>query len=128
MMSAEAGIVRLDIYRIIGELAYVVAKADHGLSVQEKEAFYKIAREELHYDSWAAKARFQYLDEVQKPAIDTAYNDALQELRKYRDHLSDEIKDKAMVVMQRVAASCEGLSAKETFNLDRFRKDLQRLD
>lgn len=126
-MEEKLNIERKEIYRAIGELAYVVAKADRGLSLAEKEAFYAIVKEELEYDSWAAQSRFDLLDEVTRPSIDQAYNDALHELRKYADLMTDELKDKAMVVLQRVAASCDGLSANEAFVLDRVRKDLQSL-
>lgn len=126
-MSTGPNIERREIYRAIGELAYVVAKADRGLTSAEREAFFRIANEELEYDSWAAQSRFELLDEVTQPSIDRAYNDAMHELRKYSEHLTPELKDKALIVLQRVAASCDGLSAHETFVLDRFRKDLQSL-
>lgn len=126
-MNGDINIERRDIYRAIGELAYVVAKADRGLSLAEKEAFYQIAKQELDYDSWSAQSRFDLLDEVTQPSIDRAYNDALHELRKHSASMTDELKDKAMTVLQRVAACCDGLSARETFVLDRFRKDLQSL-
>lgn len=126
-MQNNTDIERREIYRAIGELAYVVAKADHGLSLAEKEAFYKIVTEELEFDSWAAQSRFDLLDEVTQPPIDKAYNDALHELRKYSSVMTTELKDKAMLVLQRVAASCEGLSSNEAFVLDRVRKDLHSL-
>lgn len=126
-MNSDINFERREIYRAIGELAYVVAKADRGLTLTEKKAFYQIAREELEYDSWAAQSRFELLDEVTQPSIDRAYNDALHELRKYSSALTPELKSKAMVVLQRVAACCDGLNANEAFVLDRFRKDLQSL-
>jgi uncharacterized tellurite resistance protein B-like protein len=116
-----------EIYRAIGELAYVVAKADKGLSAEERAAFYQIAQEELNYESWAAQSRFDLLDEVVKPSIDVAYNDAIHELRKYKDHFTADLKDKALLVLQKVAASCNGLGPNEAFILDRFRKDLEVL-
>lgn len=126
-MHRDMNIERREIYRAIGELAYVVAKSDRGLTSAEKEAFYQIAKEELEYDSWAAQSRFDLLDEVTKPSIEHAYNEAMHELRKYSDHLTTELKEKALVVLQRLAACCGGLSANETFVLTRFRKDLQSL-
>lgn len=126
-MAKATNIALREIYRAIGELSYVVAKADRGLSAEEKKAFYEIVSEELEYESWAAISRFELLDEVTQPGIDKAYNEALHELRKYSSSMTDELKQKAMTVLQRVAASCEGLNARETFVLDRFRKDLQSL-
>ncbi len=116
-----------EIYRAIAELAYVIAKADKGLSVEERNAFYKIASEELDYESWAAQSRFELLDEVTHPSIEKAYNDAMHELRKYKDHFTHELKEKALLVLQQMAASCNGLSANEAFIIDRFKKDLQHL-
>ncbi|MEJ1240148.1 hypothetical protein WBG78_18555 [Chryseolinea sp. T2] len=122
-----ANIERREIFRAIGELAYVVAKSDRGLTPAERQVFFQIAQEELDYDSWAAQSRFELLDEVIQPSIDRAYNDALHELRKYSAYLTEDIKEKVMTVLQRVAVCCEGLSANETFVLDRVRKDLQSL-
>jgi len=116
-----------EIYRAIAELAYVVAKADKGLSAEERMAFYKIAAEDLDYDSWAAQSRFELLDDVTHPSIEKAYNDAIHELKKYKDYLTDELKATALLVMQKVAASCDGFSANEAFIIDRFKKDLQQL-
>jgi tellurite resistance protein len=53
---------RLEILRSIAEMAYVIAKADKGLSSEERIAFNKIIVEELQYDSWAAQSRFDLLD------------------------------------------------------------------
>ena len=116
-----------EIYRAIAELAYVVAKADKGLSAEERMAFYKIAATDLDYDSWAAQSRFELLDEVIHPSIEKAYNDAIHELKKYKEHFTPDLKDKAILVLQKVAASCNGLSANEAFIIDRFKKDLQHL-
>lgn len=116
-----------EIYRAIGELAYVVAKADKGLSAREKMAFFQIAKEELDYESWAAQSRFDVLDEIVNPSIEQAYNDAIHEFKKYKDHLTDELKEKSLRVLQRMAVCCDGLSANEAFVLDRFRKDLSML-
>jgi len=113
-----------EIYRAIAEMAYVIGKADKGLSAEERLAFYKIIEKDLDYESWAAQSRFELLDEVIQPSIEKAYNDAMHDLRKYKEHFTDELKDKALLVLQKVAASCNGLSANEVFIIDRFKKDL----
>ena len=116
-----------EIYRAIAELAYVIAKADKGLSAEERSAFYRIAQEDLDYESWAAQSRFELLDEVLQPSIDKAYNFALHDLRAHKAHLTDDLKKLAVRVMQKVAASCNGLSGSEAFIIDRFKKDLEDL-
>ncbi|MBA4057185.1 MAG: hypothetical protein C0490_20905 [Marivirga sp.] len=116
-----------EIYRAIAELAYVVAKADKGLSDEKRRAFFKIATEDLDYESWAAISRFELLDEVTHPSIDKAYNDAIHDLKKHKDHFTEELKEKALLVMQKMAASFNGLSQNEAFIIDRFKHDLNIL-
>jgi uncharacterized tellurite resistance protein B-like protein len=116
-----------EIYRGIAEMAYVIAKADKGLSSEERVAFQQIIQEELSYDSWAALSRFELLDEVTRPTIDAAYNDALHDFRKYKTHFTEEIKQKSIRVLQKVAEACSGLSQKEELILERFKHDIQSL-
>lgn len=116
-----------EIYRSIAELAYVIAMADKGLSAEERFAFNRIAEEELDYESWAAQSRFELLDEVIQPSIEKAYNDAIHDLRKHKDHFTHEMKETAVRVMEKVAAACSGFSPKEATIIDRFRKDLENL-
>jgi uncharacterized tellurite resistance protein B-like protein len=118
---------RLEILRSIAEMAYVIAKADKGLSSEERIAFNKIIVEELQYDSWAAQSRFDLMDEVIKPSIETAYNQAIHDLRKHKEHLTDSMRSTAVRVVERVAQACSGTHEIEAFILDRFKKDLQHL-
>ncbi|HEY9049809.1 MAG TPA: TerB family tellurite resistance protein [Ohtaekwangia sp.] len=118
---------KLEILRSIAEMAYVIAKADKGLSSEERIAFHKIIQEELDYDSWAAQSRFELLDEVIQPSIEKAYNEAMHDFKKYRDHLTDDLRLTAVRVMQRVAEACSGLHENEALIIDRFKKDLQHL-
>jgi uncharacterized tellurite resistance protein B-like protein len=116
-----------EIYRSIAEMAYVIAKADHGLSAGERIAFQRIIQEELDYDSWAAQSRFELLDEVIEPSIEKVYNEAIHDLRKYKDHFNDDLRLKTLRVIQRVAEACSGFSDKEALIIDRFKKDLKIL-
>jgi uncharacterized tellurite resistance protein B-like protein len=116
-----------ELYRGIAEMAYVIARADRGLSAEERIAFYKIIKEELSYESWAAESRFELLDEVVQPTIEKAYNEAIHDFRKYRAHLTEDLKEKAVRVMQKVADACSGFSEREAIILDRFKKDLKSL-
>jgi len=116
-----------EIYRGIAEMAYVIAKADKGLSAEERIAFQRIIEEELSYNSWAAQSRFELLDEVTQPSIEKAYNEAIHDFRKYKSHLTDELKQISIRVLQKVANACSGFSEKEAIILDRFKKDLKEL-
>jgi hypothetical protein len=118
---------KLELYRSIAEMAYVIAKVDKGLSSEERIAFYKVIEEELEYDAWAAQSRFELLDEVTEPDIDKAYNEAMYDFRKYKAHLTPEIKEKTVRVMQRVADACHGFNEREAFIMDRIKRDLHQL-
>lgn len=116
-----------EIYRGIAEMAYVIAKADKGLSAEERIAFQKIIQEELSFDSWAALSRFELLDEVTQPSTEVAYKEAMHEFRKYKSFLTENLKQTCVRVMQKVADSCSGFSEKEVAIMDRFRNDIREL-
>lgn len=116
-----------EIYRSIAEVAYVIAKADKGLSSTERIAFNSIIQEELDYNSWVAQSRFELLDEVTQPSLEEAYTDAMIDLKRYKGSLTPELKEKAKRVVKRVAESCCGFSAKEALILVKFERDLDAL-
>lgn len=116
-----------EIYRSIAEVAYVIAKSDKGLSPTERMAFTDIIKEELEYDSWVAQSRFELLDEVTNPSLEEAYKDAMNDFKKYKSHLTPELKEIAKRVVRRVADSCCGFSPKEAMILGRFENDLAEL-
>ncbi len=116
-----------EIYRAIAEMAYVIAKADKGLSADERMAFNNIVEEELQLNSWIAQSRFELLDEITQPSIDQAYNEALHDLKKYRDHLTEDLKARILRVVTRVAESCSGYSEKERIIIDRLKGDLKSI-
>lgn len=118
---------KLELYRCIAELAYVMAKVDRGLSSPERIAFYKVINEELEFDAWAAQSRFELLDEVVEPSLDKAYNEAMYDFRKYKDHLSPELKEKTLRVLQKVADACNGFNEKEALIMDRIKREFRDL-
>jgi tellurite resistance protein len=116
-----------EIYRGIAEMAYVIARADKGLSAEERIAFHQIIKEELAFDSWAAESRFELLDEITQPSIEKAYNEAIHDFRKYKSYLTDELKEKSIRVLVKVAQACSGFSEKEAIIIDRFKQDLKQI-
>jgi uncharacterized tellurite resistance protein B-like protein len=108
-------------------MAYVIAKADKGLSAEERIAFQKIIQEELAFDAWAALSRFELLDEVTQPSADIAYHQAMHDFKKYKQYLTDDLKKTCIRVMQKVADSCSGVSEKEASIMEKFRKDISSL-
>ncbi|MEM6525118.1 MAG: hypothetical protein AAGF85_10240 [Bacteroidota bacterium] len=115
-----------EIHRAIGELAYVISKAQAGHELDEKKAFFKIIEDELRFEAWAAESRFEILDEVVHPTIDHAYTDAIHEFRKYKDYLTPELKEITLRVMESVA-KVYFKSEIQQFVIDRLREDLKNL-
>jgi len=105
----------------------MVAKADKGLSAEERIAFQSIIQEELDYESWVAQSRFELLDEITQPSIDKAYNEAINDFRKYKNELTPELREIALRVFTKVAEACSGLSSNEQFIIDRFKHDLKEM-
>ena len=116
-----------ELYRAIGEMAYVIAKAHKGLQAKEKIAFFEIIEKELHFEAWAAESRFELLDEVTHPTLEHAYNEAINEFRKYKDHLDEPLKKVALRVLKAVAEAYHGTSEMQEFVLGRFVDDLKKL-
>ena len=115
-----------EIYRAIGELAYVIAIARKGLQLEEKKAFFDIIEKELNYNAWAAESRFEILDEKIHPTIDHAYNEAIHEFKLYKAHLTPELKEITLRVVESVANTFEKTDIQE-FIIDRLKNDLKSI-
>ncbi len=115
-----------EIYRAIGELAYVIAKVSDRLQLEEKKAFYDIIEKELNFDAWSAESRFEILDEKVHPTIEHAYNEAIHEFKIHKDKLTPELKAITLKVMKRIANAYHPSEIKD-FIIDRLEKDLKQL-
>ena len=113
-----------EISRAIAEMAYVIARSHEGLHSSEKEAFFDIIRSQLDFDAWAAESRFELLDEQTHPTMLEAYNSAMFDFRKYKDHLDDDMKKRALSVLEHVAVAHKGRHEIEDFIIDRFKKEM----
>ena len=117
---------RREIHRAIGELAYVISRAQAGHELDEKKAFFDIIERELNYDAWAAESRFEILDEKVHPTKDHAYNDAIYGFKMYKDHLTPELKETTLRVVEAVARVYYK-SETQQFIIDRLKNDLKIL-
>ncbi|TRX49483.1 hypothetical protein FNH22_27080 [Fulvivirga sp. M361] len=115
-----------EIHRAIGELAYVISRAQTGHELDEKKAFFKIIEKELDFDAWSAESRFEILDEKIHPTIDHAYNEAIHEFRRYKKYLTPELKDTTLRVIEAVARIYYK-SEVQQFVIDRLKNDLKTL-
>ncbi|MEQ8927902.1 MAG: hypothetical protein RLO81_18950 [Fulvivirga sp.] len=115
-----------EIYRAIGELAYVIAKAGDGTQLEEKKAFFEIIEAELKFNAWSAESRFEILDEKVHPTLEHAYNDAMHEFKIHKSVLTPQLKETTLKVIKKVAAAYHPSEVKD-FIIDRLEKDLKTL-
>jgi len=117
-----------DLIKAIGELAYVVAKAHDNIVLEEKETLYSILSKNLGSKGTIAKDRFDLLCEVTNPSLIHAYNNALHELKKSKQHVNKEFTSLVFDILNSVAESHLGKSTFQLFILDRLKHDLKSLN
>ena len=101
-----------EIYRAIAEVAYAIARAGDGMQSEERQEFYSIIKRELDYKSWMAESRFDLLDEMHMDPSN-AFDYAISELKKYRNFVTPEMKEKALNVANAVALAYHGKNPME---------------
>ena len=116
-----------EIYRAVSAIAYAIAKADGGLQDDEKKAFKSIIIEEFGHDAWMAESRFDLLDDMLQPTIEHSYNDALSVIKSNRQSFNEELRDKSIRIMERVAEAYKGKNEMEGFIIEKFKQDLSKL-
>lgn len=115
-----------EIYRAIGELAYVIAIAGDEVHLKEKKAFYRIIEKELKFEAWAAESRFEILDEKVHPTLEHAYNEAIHEFKIHKDRLTPELKEVTLRVVREIANAYHPSEVKD-FVISRLEHDLKTL-
>lgn len=109
----------------LAELVYSIALADGELEEKEKAAFNEIIESELGKSAWSAKNRFAILEERVSPNIDQSYKFALFAIKTNKEDFTDDLKQKYINVIEKVAKSVDGLRREEMKLLERFKKDVE---
>ena len=116
-----------ELTRAIAEIAYATAKSDGHLQDEERDAFNNIIKEELGDAALEAIERFELLEKDLDAEMIQAYRGALSRLKRHRRYLNDDIKQKFLDVMKKVASSYDGTEAAESIFIRKFKKDLKSL-
>jgi uncharacterized tellurite resistance protein B-like protein len=115
-----------NLHYAIGELAYAVAFSDGKVQKEEREKFHAIVEAELRckdYDFSVSDIIFQILDKDKSDAI-TAYNWAMNEIKINSHYLCPDLKQAAIVVMEKVAKAFPPITKEENRILEMFKKDI----
>ncbi len=115
-----------NLYSTIGQLAYTMAIADHVLMDEERVAFLQVVKEDLGEFDWIAKDRFSAVQDIMIKDAESTYDHALYLIRKNIGALDQDVIDKFVHVIWRVA-KVAGITQEEQTLIDRFEKDIQEI-
>lgn len=121
-MSAELS----SLYSTIGQLAYVIAMADHVMMPEEKDAFKKVIKANLGNFDWLAEDRFNVVEELMKNDLESTYEHAIYLIERNRAALSEKTIQKFLNVMTEVAIVA-GITQEERDYMRRFKKDIHNI-
>jgi uncharacterized tellurite resistance protein B-like protein len=118
------------LYFVLGEFAYVVAKADGKVDEEERRKLREIVEEEEenhNYSINVARIIFHILQKTEIMAADTTYSMALKELKKYAHLLDEQMKEDFLSILHQIAEAFDPVTSHEQFWIDKLEKDLRRL-
>ncbi|GAB4396977.1 MAG: hypothetical protein OHK0053_12340 [Microscillaceae bacterium] len=115
-----------NLYRAVGELAFVIARSDNILHHEERKAFHEVVLEELGEHSWIAEDRFQLIADTPASDVESAYHHVLYLIRQNQRGLTKDLVHKFIRVICRVA-EVANIHKNQQGYIDRFRHDLHQI-
>jgi uncharacterized tellurite resistance protein B-like protein len=121
---------RQNIYIAMGSLAYAITKADGKIQEQEKNIIKQLAQKEFELNDQDNEWIEHMFIKLEKEGIslDDAYNYALDvlEANRFEFDFDQEMKQKCVKFMEKIAESVDGVSVNEQLFLKKFKKDITR--
>lgn len=115
-----------NLYRAVGELAFVIAKADNVLRESERQAFHKVIVEDFGENSWIAEDRFSLIESTPTSDVESTYNHVIFLIRQNKNALSDELVGKFIHVIEKVA-EVANVHRNQYKYITRFKTDLETM-
>ncbi|MDX2305403.1 MAG: hypothetical protein NW226_21510 [Microscillaceae bacterium] len=115
-----------NLYSTVGQLAYVIAMADHILMEEERMVFRQVIKTSLGDFDWLAEDRFKVIDEIMVLDLESTYEHALYLIQKNAKALDKSMIDKFLDVVVEVA-KVAGITPEEKEIIDRFRRDIYQI-
>src|SRR5687768_9577536 len=120
-----------NLYYAVGELSYVVARADGIVQPEEKEKFGRLVSAALAQGGSGgvdvSQIIFQLLERKKHYDGETTYNWAMDTIRNSSHYLSPALKEKFTSILQKVAEAYPPVTAEEREILVRFKNDIMPL-
>lgn len=110
----------------IGQLAFAVAFSDGKVQKEEREKFQSIVVQELKREDYSFDISDIVFQIMEKDKMDssTVYDWAMKEIRTNSHYLSPELKQKFLLVMDRVASAYPPITNDESSIINKFKKDI----
>lgn len=121
--NEELSLEERNLYRAVGELAFVIAKADNILRDSEVKAFKDAITEVFGKDYWIIEDRFRYIISTPASDVESTYNHVLFMIRQNKAALNEILVEKFSNVLYKVA-EVANIHDKQKEYLDRFKADL----
>ncbi len=115
-----------NLYRAVGELAFVIAKADNILRDSERKAFHDAIEESFGKNSWIAEDRFQWIERTPTTDVESTYHHVLYLIRQNKIALNDALVEKFIDVICKVA-EVANIHERQKEYIDRFNQDLRKI-
>jgi uncharacterized tellurite resistance protein B-like protein len=115
-----------NLHYAIGELAYAIAAADGEIQKEERKKFHDIVEAELQHkdlDFNVSYIIFQVLDK-QKTSTEYAYDWAMKQIRLNSHYLSPALKEKFIILMEKVALAFKPVTLDEMKLIEKFKMDI----
>lgn len=123
----EISIETRNLYRALGELAYLLTRADTLTSKTEKIVFAEAIKEELGKENFLAKDRFDRLDaQGAELDLEATYNRVMFAIKQNKRGLSDELIERFIAVLEKVGG-VSGITDIEIDWIEKFREDVNNI-
>jgi uncharacterized tellurite resistance protein B-like protein len=113
-----------NLYSTVGQLAYVMAMADHVMLDEERDAFRTVIKENLGNFDWLAEDRFKVIDELMVMDVENTYDHAIFLIKKNVEALDEKLIQKFINVITKVA-EVAGIVPAEQEIINQFTQDIQ---
>lgn len=116
-------VARSNLYRAVGELAFVIAKSDNILRDSERQAFYQVIRKNFGVNSWVAEDRFKLIEKTPTTDVESSYNQVIFNIKRNREGLTPNLVKRFVNVIEKIA-EVAGVHEKQAAYISRFKEDL----
>ncbi|NJO00509.1 MAG: hypothetical protein HC880_01430 [Bacteroidia bacterium] len=124
-LNKDLNLEERNLYRAVGELAFVIAKADNILRDSERKAFHDAIVRFFGENYWID--RFQLIDSTPATDLESTYRHVIFMIRQNKQALNDDLVDKFIKIICEVA-EVTSIHEQQQVYIDRFREDLNRIN